>query len=121
MTWKWPLATALAIVISSQAGALGGDWKSELAKKAVGKAAREGIEEAVEDAIADAAFDPAFETVSSNPGLRALAPTVGVAIEEAMRIADVASSIDTALDVADAAKKIHKTGKAIKKIKKIAR
>ena len=117
MTWKWPLATTLAIVISSQAGALA-DWKSDLAKRAVGKAAREGIEEAVEDAIADAAFDTAFETVSSNPDLRALAPTVGVGIEEAMRIADVASSIDRALDVADAAKKIHKTAKAIKRIKR---
>jgi len=116
MKWKWPLATTLALVLSSQAGALG-DWKSELAKKAVGKAAREGIEEAVEDAISDN-IDTAFATVSSNPDLRALAPTVGVGIEEAMRIADVASSIDRALDVAEAAKKIHKTAKAIKRIKR---
>jgi hypothetical protein len=35
-----------------------------------------------------------------------------------MSAADVASSIDRALEVAEAAKKVHKVGKAIRKIRR---
>ena len=81
----------------------------------------------MEDALQDAAFDAAAGAVDfyrvSHEGAEAASrasfgPRAGDAIEAAMAAADVAAGIDAALDAADAARKIHKVGKAIKKIKR---
>ena len=49
MHWRWVVPAALATLMLIQVNALS-DWKSALARKAVGQVARAGIEEAVEDA-----------------------------------------------------------------------
>ena len=124
MHGKWLFAFAFAMLMAGHT-LLPGDWKSELAKKAVGKIAQEGIEEAVEDALKDAAFDAAVEAARLDRIRRdaehalhsaAIGSKAGGAARAAMKAADVASSIDGALDAAEAAKKIHKTRKAIKRI-----
>ena len=128
MKRRWVFAAALAMLIAAQITGLG-DWKSHLAKKAVGEAARAAIGNAIEDAARDAAFDAALgaavdrlpeihddvaNTVQQNIEVVSAA---GEGIELAMTAADVASAMDKALDAADAAKKAHKVIKTIKKIR----
>jgi hypothetical protein len=99
-----------------------GDWKSDLARKAVGRAARAGIQEAVENAVQDTAFDAALAAARSN-ATYVIRENVEVgmaardAIGAAMNAADFAENIDTALDIAEAAKKANKVRKAIKVIR----
>jgi hypothetical protein len=120
------LAITLVLPIAVEATGLG-DWKSHLAKKVVGEVAEEAIEEAMEDALQDAAFEAAVGAVDfyrvSHKGAEAesrasFGPRAGDAVESAMVAADVASGIGAALDAADVARKIHKVGKTIKKIKR---
>src|SRR5262245_5357263 len=105
--------------------AVRGDWKSEAAKRAIGKAARAGIEHAVKDAVADAAFDAVLGTEEFDQDVgdamrrAALGSTASAGIEAAMNAADIASTIETAVDVVDTAKKINKARKVIGAIGKI--
>ena len=116
----WVFAVVVATLMSSHANVLG-DWKSALARKAVGRAARAGIEEAVEDAVKDAAFEEALVDVGrqlEEARRRAtLDSTAGEAFEAAMTAADIASSLDAAADIAEAARKINKVRKVISKVK----
>jgi len=57
--------------------AAAGDWKSDLARKAVGRIAQEGIEEAVEDAFQDIAFDAAINTLDRGVGNAIPNETIG--------------------------------------------
>lgn len=114
---------ALAILMATQGTGLG-DWKSHLARKAVGRAARDGMGDAVEHAAKDAAFDAALGAVPragydvGNAVQRiGVGSTAGAGIESAMTAANVASSMDTALDAAEAAQKANKVRKAIKKVR----
>ena len=116
---KWLLSTVL-VTLSSVGLATGlGDWKSDLARAAVGRAARAGIQEAVEDALQDVAFEAAIAAARSNAAY-AIRENVYVGIEArdaigaAMNAAEFAENMDTALDIADAAKKANKVRKAIK-------
>src|SRR5262245_22127959 len=121
------LPLALAALMASHTFVLV-DWKSELARKAVGRAAQEGIEEALEEGLENVARDAAFEAASRDAAYdrreriarpvdaerrEAIGSTAGDAVEAAMKAADVASSMETALDAAEAARKIHKLHKAI--------
>ena len=113
-----------ALVLTLTAGpATGlGDWKSNLARAAVGRAARAGIQEAVENAVQDAAFDAAISAARSNAAYVIRENIdVGVAARDAigtaMDAAEFAENIDTALDIAEAAKKANKVRKAIKVIR----
>jgi hypothetical protein len=124
MRGRWLFAAALTVV-TGYAITLG-DWKSELAKKAVGRVAREGLEDALGDALRDAAFDAAAGAIDldrigrdvRDAARRAeLGSTAREAVEVAMTASDVASTIDAALDAAEAAKKINKVRKAIKILK----
>src|SRR5262249_49809077 len=96
----------LLIGLLSSATIASGDWKSHVAKRAIGRVAQEAIEEAIEDGLQDAVFDESIEWAA------------GEAMEAAMEAADVADSIDNALDVAEAARKVHKAAKVIKKFKR---
>lgn len=95
-------------------------------ERVVGEIAEEAIEEAMENALEDAAFDASIgavdlDRVGHEMTEAASPPSLGLqageAVEAAMTAADMASSIDAALDAADAARKIHKVGKAIRKIR----
>jgi hypothetical protein len=121
MRMKLLLSAILLTLTAGPATGLG-DWKSDLAKKAVGKAARAGIQEAVENALQDAAFDAALAAAQSHAAdvvyeNVAVGTTARDAIETAMDAADFAASINTAIDIADAAKKANKVRKAIKVFK----
>jgi len=131
MQRRWLLAVTLGVLAMLMAsyGIALGDWKSEIVKKAVGKAARAGIQEALEDAVKDAAFDAALRSAAV-VGERAdrdvrdalrraeFGADARRAAEAAMTAADVASSLDAALDAVKAAKKINKARKVIKRIGK---
>jgi hypothetical protein len=112
--------------------------QSRIAKEVVGRIAQAGIEQAmkaaaqelVEEAVSDAVRgavvpDWEFNEVERYPADASrrdeIGSTAGEALENAMFAANVASNLDTALDVADAAKSIQKAGKALKKIKKLKR
>jgi hypothetical protein len=119
MRQRWLCGVALLMLIASQAAALA-DWKSSLARTAVGAVAREGIGDAVENAVKDRAFDAALDAAGSAVSEVAHPPTIGAtagdAIDAAMTAADVASSLNTALDVADAARKVNNVRRVIKRI-----
>jgi squalene cyclase len=136
-----PSAAVLAWLLASQA-TVHGDWKSNAAKKAIGRAAQEAIQDAIRDEVQDAAFEAAVGAVGSAVFERErldsddlqfdsdrrdfesyaeITSTASNGIEVAMTAAEVASSIDTALDVADAAKKVNRGLKAAKKLSKLHR
>jgi hypothetical protein len=120
MRKRWVLIVSMATLVATQAVGFG-DWKSQLARKAVGEAARDGIGDAVEDAAKDAAFDAALGQAGRHIGGAVPHVRVGSAasagIESAMTAANVASSMDDALDAAEAAKKADKARKALKKVR----
>ena len=120
MQRRWLFVVILAMLMAGQANAVG-DWKSALARRAVGKAAQAGIEEAVEDVVKDVGFDAALDAARYKVGEAArrevLGANAGEALEAAMTAADVASRLDTAADVADAARKINKVRKVIRRFK----
>src|SRR5215813_11285212 len=82
------------------------DWKSALARKAVGRVAREAIGEAVENNMQDMAFDAAVSAVGSEAAdvqqLAEFGSNADSAFEAAMTAADVASSLDKASDAVEA-------------------
>jgi len=116
----------VAIVIAAASVVLAGDWKSDLAKQAVGRVVREGLEDAAKDAALDAALDVASDDMS--PAVRNYAASrfrdiddhiefaaeVGEGVEAAMRVADVADTLD---DVADAAHVVKRIGN-LRKLKR---
>jgi hypothetical protein len=120
MQRRWMFAAIPAMLVASQMNLLG-DWKSALARKAVGRAARAGIEEAVEHVVRDATFDAALVAVSRKveeaEWREEFGSTASEAFEAAMTAADIASALDKASDVADAAKKINKVRKVIKRLR----
>ena len=66
------IVLAAAVLFASVETVLG-DWKSDIARRAIGSAARAGIRNAVQDAVADAAFDAAMSAVQ-----QVAVPTAGV-------------------------------------------
>jgi len=70
----WLLLAVLLIVGARTAL---GDWKSDVAKRAIGRAAQAGIEAAVRNAVSDAAYDAAMSA-----GQRALVPEQPVPIPQ---------------------------------------
>jgi hypothetical protein len=130
MKMRWLPAAVLVMALANQEVVRGDDWKSDIAKKTIGRAARAGIENAMREAVQDAAFDVAREAVMPDPDLQtlrelgdderwaAVGSTAIAGIEAGMTVADVASDIEQALDVAEAAKNINKARKAIKRIKR---
>ena len=106
-------ATAASLVFGASSAAA--DWKGDVARQAVGRAVRAGLENAIKDAALDAALDTATEAVTyAAPQLRdvdervTFGVTVSEGVETAMRVADVASTLDDVADVAKTVKKIKK-------------
>ncbi len=97
------------------------DWKGDLAKKTVGRAAREGIEDALKDEAVDAALSAAARGTAAYVDSRRLerdelveiGAAVGTGVEVAMQAADVADALDDAADVAKTLNKVNKIRKAI--------
>lgn len=95
------------------------DWKAHVARRVVGRAVREGLEDAIEDAALDVVLDTAVasaapysaSTLRDIDKLDTIADSVGDGVEAAMRVSDVASTLDNAADVARAVKKINKVRK----------
>ena len=118
----WFAALAVAAVQVVHAG----NWKGDVAKKAVGRAVRRGLQQAAREAALSAALDAASNVVVrgaatyTTSGLHdldeytAVSAAVGDGIESAMRAADVAERLD---NVADAARTVKKIGK-IRKLKR---
>jgi hypothetical protein len=112
----------VAVMLAASSGTAMADWKADAAKRTVGRAARAGMENAAKEAAVGAALG----AVPARPAARgdigggrpAEPPPIGAAagegIEAAMSAANVASSIDAALEVADAAKRVNKARKAIR-------
>jgi hypothetical protein len=90
-----------------------GDWKDRFAGKVIGEVVEEGIEDAVEDAALDAALDVAVGSavaavapgVSDRGDVRDIGDNVVDGVETAMRVADVADTLD---DVADTIENINR-------------
>lgn len=113
----------VAIAVAAASVALAGDWKSDLARTAIGSAVREGIEDAAKDAALDAALDVASDAILPSARNYAVsrfrdiddhiefAADVGEGVEAAMRVADVAETLDDVADAAKVAKRIGKLGK----------
>jgi len=95
----------VTVLMASEAVTVG-DWKSKAVAKALGRAAQDGIAEALEEAFEDAVKDRAFEAatevewrgVDETRRWESLESTAGDAVAAAMTAADVAESIDKALD-----------------------
>src|SRR5262245_37850956 len=125
------------LLVASHGAALA-DWKTNAAKKTVGRVAREGMEGAAKNAAVDVALDAvvpggsvpdvsrqkpdqraAMRPASGDVGRRksaerpAIGSAAGEGLEAAMAAANVASSIDAATEVVDAAKRVNKIRKAI--------
>lgn len=103
---------AASLVFASSAAA---DWKGDVARQAVGRAVRAGLENAIKDAALDAALETATEAATyAAPQLRDIdervtfSVAVSEGVETAMRVADVASTLDDVADVAKTVKKIKK-------------
>jgi hypothetical protein len=97
------------------------DWKSALARKAVGRVAREAIGEAVENNMQGLAFDASVGVVGREARdvqqLAEFGSNADSAFETAMTAADVASSLDKASDAVEAARKVNKARKVIKRVR----
>ena len=103
----------LSAVAGACAAVASADWKGDLAAKAVSRAAREGLEHAIKDAALDAGLAAASALTVTAAADRIgeaapLVPVVAAGMESAMRVADVASTLDDAIDVAKTVKKIGK-------------
>jgi hypothetical protein len=113
----------VAVVLAASPGTALADWKADAAKRTVGRAARAGMENAAKQAAVDTALGavvPARPAARGDIGQRrpeeptTIGAAAGEGIEAAMSAANVASSIDAALEVADAAKRVNKARKAIR-------
>jgi len=109
------IETAVTASLVFGASGAAADWKGDIARQALGRAVREGLENAIKDAALDAALDAATETATyAAPRLRDIdelatfGAAVGEGVETAMRVADVASTLDDVADVAKTVKKIKK-------------
>jgi hypothetical protein len=152
-------AGLVALVLAASQGAALADWKSNAAKRTVGRIAKEGIEDAAKHAAVDVALEAvvpggpaagdvdrgrpdrgtaigpaagdsgraksadhgtAIGSAAGNSGRArsaertAIGSAAGEGLEAAMSAANVASSIDAAVDVADTAKRLNKVRKAIR-------
>jgi hypothetical protein len=131
------LVGSLVLVLAASQGVALADWKTNAAKKTVGRAAKEGMENAAKNAAVDVALEAAVPAGSGDisrrkpdPGTAirpaagdvgrgkpaagtAIGAAAGEGVEAAMTAANVASSIDAAADVADAAKRVNKIRKVI--------
>jgi hypothetical protein len=115
-----------AIAVAAAPVVVAGDWKADVAKKAVGRAVRAGLEDAAKDAALAAALDVASDAiVQRSPTYVAsrfrdiddyvdIGAAVGDGAEAAMRVADVADTLD---DIADAAKAVKKISR-LRKLKR---
>ena len=139
-TKSWTLAGLAALALAASHGAAVASWKTDAARRTVGRAAREGMEDAAKHATVDAALGAAVPggpaTGDLDQGTSARAPATGSAtqavgrsdpgnqrvvgsaagegIEAAMNAANVASTIDTAVDVADRAKRLNNVRKIVR-------
>jgi hypothetical protein len=132
------LAGLVALALAASSGAALADWKTNAARRTVGRAAREGMEDAAKNVAVDAALGavpggsalgdinrgksdrgPAIGSATQDAGRGGLGDRKGVGsaagggIEAAMNAANVASSIDAAVDVADKAKRLNKVRKIV--------
>jgi hypothetical protein len=138
-TRSWVLVGLVALALAASAGAALADWKTNAAKRTVGRAAKEGMEDAAKNVAVDAALGAAVPGGSAlgdiNRGKSDRGPAIGAAtqvaggggpgdrkgvgsaagegLEAAMNASNVASSIDTAVDVADRAKRLNKVRKIV--------
>jgi hypothetical protein len=134
----------VAVLVIAEVGTALGDWKSDVARRAIGRAAQAGIEAAVRNAVEDAAYDAAMSAAQNAvvpepavpvpqsfndlpeprlnaPNVEVIGVTASAAAEAGMIAANVASAIDTAQDVADAARTVRKVNDVRKAIKVIRR
>jgi hypothetical protein len=110
------------VVLATSQGTALADWKADAAKRTVGRAARAGIENAAKEAAVDTALGAVVPAgpARGDIGRRTpdvpttVGPAAGEGLEAAMTAANVATSIDAALEVADAAKRVNKARKAIR-------
>jgi hypothetical protein len=90
-------------------------------RNAVGRVAREAIGEAVENNMQDMAFDAAVSAAGREAAdvqqLAEFGSNADSAFEAAMTAADVASSLDKASDAVEAARKVNKARKVIKRVR----
>jgi hypothetical protein len=122
VTPRTALVGLVALALAASQGAALADWKTNAAKKTVGRAARAGMENAAREAAVDATLGAVGSAVPAPGDIRrgmpdrgtAIGSTAGEGIEAAMTAANVATSIDGALEVADAAKRVNKVRKAVR-------
>jgi hypothetical protein len=91
-----------------------GDWKEYFARKVVGHVVEEAIEEAVEDAALDRTLDTVARVAVRKLDIDDrddIGEAVSDGIETAIRVADVADTLD---DVSDAVRTINRIRKVIR-------
>jgi len=109
------IKTAVAASLVFGASSVAADWKGDVARRAVGRVVQEALEDAIEEAALDRALDTATAADAyTAPTLRQIDELVDVneavsdGVETAMRVANVAETLDHAADVAKTVKKIKK-------------
>jgi len=109
------IETAAAVSFLFAAIDAAADWKGDVARRAVGLAVREGLENAIQDAALDAALETATEAATyTAPQLRdvdelvIVGAAVSEGVETAMRVADVADTLDNDANVSRTVKRIKK-------------
>ena len=139
-TMSWGIAGLVALVLTASHDVALADWKTNAAKRTVGRTAREGMEDAVKNVAVDAALGaavpggsalgdisrgkpdrgPALGSATQDVGRdglgdrQAVSSMAGEGMEAAMSAANVASTIDTAVDAADRAKRLNKARKIVR-------
>ena len=139
-TKSWIVAGFVALALAVSHGAVLADWKTSAAKRTVGRAAREGMEDAAKNVAVDSALGaaapggsalgdlnrgksdrgPAVGSATQDAGRggpgdrRAVGSAAGAGIEAAMTASNVATTIDTAVDVADRAKRLNNVRKIVR-------
>jgi hypothetical protein len=138
-TRSWVLAGLVALALPASSGAALADWKTDAARRTVGRAARERMKDAAKNAAVDTALGAAVPSGSAlgdiSRGKSDRGPAIGAAtqdagrggpgdrtgvgsaagegLEAAMNASNVASSINAAVDVADRAKRLNKVRKIV--------
>lgn len=139
LTWSLTCLGLIALVLTAGQDTALASWKTDMAKKTVGRAAREGIEQSAKNTAVDVALDAAvpggsalgdatrgkrdrgttFGTTGSDvsrpgDGRAAIGGAAGEGLEAAMTAANVASTVNAAADAADAAQRLNKVRKVVR-------
>ncbi len=133
MKRAWMAVGASLLALALSLGAASADWKTKAARTTVGNLARDGIEHGAKDAAMDAALDAAgvpdppkldrdrpaaarnrVDDARDDRDRSGIGSAAGEGLGAAMTVADVGSSIENTMALADATKRANRVRKAVR-------